>query len=137
MGNHAAPIFIDTYSGRRAGTEIFMEIKREWSFRPYDPVLTDVFGNPWKSYQFLITDLQTKNGRVFVVWQPVELAERYNVMLVPFGENANSTSDGISTVMKETEKSQAVLTDVMNDVLYELQINTFYGGKREGKALSR
>ena len=72
-----------------------------------------------------------------MVWQPVEHAERYSVMLVPFGENANSTSDSIPTVMKETEKSQAVLTDVMNDVHYEVQINTFCGGKRDGKALSR
>lgn len=114
-----------------------MNIKNGWSYQPYDPVETDVHGNPGKPYQFLITDLQPRNGEVLVGWQPMAGAETYRITLVPYGENAYNTLGGIPAVLLETKQNRAVLAGVQNDTDYEVQIDAFAGGKRIGKALSR
>lgn len=114
-----------------------MKSINSWSHCPYDPVTTDVHGQPGKPYQFLITDLQPGNGSVLIGWQAAEYADKYVVTLVPYGEGSENTLGAKHAVKLETDKTRAVLEPVLNDTDYEVRIEALCQGKHVGRALPR
>lgn len=104
-----------------------------WSHPVYDPVATDVHGDPGKPYRFLITELLPFDGGCTLRWQAVEGAEGYLVRCRPHG--ASAASDTVAPVWSASTEARLMGLQNLRD--YEVWVEARRGETSLGLCLSR
>lgn len=112
-----------------------MDYHKPWSYYPYEPVCTDVFGAPGKEYSFLILDVKPFDNRVFISWESVEKADRYSVRLIPYGGDMPSRE--IKSVEVIVQTPSATVDGLADGIDYEIQIRAYYHETFLGRCLNR